>query len=50
MSEVRSSDLETGLSSSDNCVISKATSISTPYNSLEYLMFLYRKGRVATQG
>ena len=30
MSEVRSSDLKTGLSSSDDCVISEATSVSTP--------------------
>ena len=33
MSEVRSSDLEMGLSSSDDCVISKDTSPSTPYKS-----------------
>ena len=33
MSEVRSSDLETGLSSSDDRVVSKATSISTPYKA-----------------
>ena len=30
MSEVRSSDLETGLSSSDGRVILEATSLSTP--------------------
>ena len=33
MSEVRSSDLETGLSSSDDRVISEATSVSTPYKA-----------------
>ena len=33
MFEVRSSDLETGLSSSDDCMISKATSVSTPYKA-----------------
>ena len=33
MSEVRSSDLETGLSSFDDCVILEATSPSTPYKA-----------------
>ena len=33
MSEVRSSDLETGLSSSDDRVVSKATFVSTPYKA-----------------
>ena len=33
MSEVRSSDLEMGLSSSDERVVSKATSVSTPYKA-----------------
>ena len=33
MSEVRSSDLEMGLSSSDDCVVSEATSVSTPYKA-----------------
>ena len=33
MSEIRSSDLETGLSLFDDRVISKATSISTPYKA-----------------
>ena len=33
MSEVRSSDLEMGLSSSDDRVVSKATSVSTPYKA-----------------
>ena len=33
MSEVRSSDLETGLSSSDDRVISEATSLSTLYKA-----------------
>jgi len=33
LSEVRSSDLETGLSSTDDRVISKATSPSTPYKA-----------------
>ena len=33
MFEVRSSDLETGLSSSDDRMISKATSVSTPYKA-----------------
>ena len=33
MSEVRSSDLEMGLSSSDDRVVSKATSVYTPYKA-----------------
>ena len=33
MSEVRSSDLEMGLSSFDDCVVLKATFISTPYKA-----------------
>jgi len=33
MFEVRSSDLETGLSSSNYCVISEASSPSTPYKA-----------------
>ena len=33
MSEVRSSDLETGLSSSDDLVISEANSPSNPYKA-----------------
>ena len=33
MSEVRSSDLEMGLSSSDDHVILEATSVSTPYKA-----------------
>ena len=33
MSKVRSSDLEMGLSSSDDRVVSKATSVSTPYKA-----------------
>ena len=33
MSKVRSSDLETGLSSSDDYVILEATSVSTPYKA-----------------
>ena len=33
LSEVRSSDLETGLSSTDDRVISEATSPSTPYKA-----------------
>ena len=33
MFEVRSSDLETGLSSSDDHVILEATSVSTPYKA-----------------
>ena len=33
MFEVRFSDLETGLSSSDDCVVSEATSVSTPYKA-----------------
>ena len=33
MSEVRSSDLETGLSSFDDCVVLEATSIYAPYKA-----------------
>ena len=33
MSEVRSSDLEMGLSLSDDCVVSEATSVSSPYKA-----------------
>ncbi|KAL0013068.1 hypothetical protein SO802_000137 [Lithocarpus litseifolius] len=43
MSEVRSSDLETGLSSSDDCMISKATSLSTPYKAWNISCSLTRK-------
>ena len=44
MFEVRSSDLETGLSSSDDRVVSEATSVSTPYKGLEHIVFSLRKG------
>ena len=47
MSEVRSSDLETGLSSSDDRVVLKATSVSTPYKGLEHIVFSLWKGREA---
>ena len=40
MSEVRSSDLEMGLSSSDDRVISEATSLSTPYKAWTILCSL----------
>ena len=33
LGEVRSSELETGLSSSDNCEIPEVTSLSTPYKA-----------------
>ena len=45
MSEVRSSDLETGLSLSDNHVISKATSLSTPYKAWTISCSLTRKDK-----
>ena len=44
MSEVRSSDLEIGLSSFDDHVVSEATSVSTPYKGLEHIVFSLRKG------
>ena len=45
MSEVRSSDLETGLSSSDDRVILEATSLSTPNKALDNFVFPHGKGR-----
>ena len=50
MSEVRFSDLETGLSSFDDRVILGATYLSTSYKSLEHLVFPYRKRRAADRG
>ena len=50
MSEVRFSDLETGLSSFDDLVILGATYLSTSYKSLEHLVFPYRKRRAADRG
>ena len=43
MSEVRSSDLETGLSTSDDHVVSEATSVSTPYKAWNISCSLMRK-------
>ena len=43
LSEVRSSDLETGLSSTDDRVISEATSPSTPYKAWNILCSLTGK-------
>ena len=43
MSEVRSSDLEMGLSSSKDCVVSEATSVSTPYKAWNISCSLTRK-------
>ena len=45
MSEVRSSDLETGLSLSDDRVILEATSLSTPNKALDNFVFPHGKGR-----
>ena len=45
MSEVRSSDLEMGLSSSDDRMVSKATSVSTPYKAWNILCSLTRKDK-----
>ena len=45
MFEVRSSDLETGLSSFDDCVILEATSPSTPYKAWTSSCSLSRKDK-----
>lgn len=50
MSEVRFSDLETGLSSFNDRVILGVTFPSTPYKSLKHLVFLYGKRRAADEG
>ena len=48
MSEVRSNDLEMGLSSSDNHAISEATSPSTPYKAWTILCSLTGKDKNGT--